>query len=141
MLFPLPFDFCARLQKMAEFLSFRFFGVARLSISQFHLALRFSWEKLEKRSGKARNGQLQGLIVYENVWEKFSVQSSLVSLPRVSAMHKVYNFSWRTKIDGVCRAQSKFQIQKKERKPMEKGQRGGYGGNDSFCVADTLTLE
>lgn len=70
----------ARLQKMAEFsfvslcFSFLFFLLIfcrRRFFSQFHLALRFSWEKLEKRSGKARNGQLQGLIVYENVWENF----------------------------------------------------------------------
>jgi len=85
--------------------------------SQFHLALRFSWEKLEV--GKARNGQLQGLIVYENVFGKtFSVQSSRAHFSYLRSMHKVSNFSTPTKIDGVCRAQSKILF--KYKKNIEK---------------------
>lgn len=66
--------------------------------------------------GKARNGQLQGLIVYENVLGNFlSVQSSRVHFSYLRSMHKVSNFSTPTKIDGVSQAQSKILFKYKEK--------------------------
>jgi len=68
-------------------------------------------------AGKARNDQLQGLIVYENVLRKtFSVQSSRAHFSYLRSMHKVSNFSSPTKIDGLCRAQSKIFLNTNKKK-------------------------
>lgn len=83
--------------------------------------------------------------MYENVWEKFSVQSSLcIVFPRCI---RCIIFHGGQRLTAFVERNQKFQIQKKERKSMGKGQQGGWGRrkmveeNDSFSVADTLTLE
>jgi len=136
----LPFDFCARLQKMAAFFLFLFFFILWVFFSVSFSATFFMGKtrKTLGGAGKARNGQLQGLIVYENALRKsFSVQSSRAHFSYLRSMHKVSNFSSPTKIDGVCRAQSKIFFKYKQEK-KRRNDKISVESKWFFCALQTL---